>query len=188
MKRFPLVACAVLIAFAALALAAENQSLLPQFGPEGGDVAVTAQNGHKLTGWLPKDWVDNSEWAGVSGTYTKLDDPPKPGLTAINIKVSAVDDGQLQLTTWTKPTFKKGVKYVVEGYIRSKSNDGIKVVIRQPEDPYEFYADQDLEAGDAWKAFSFEFTLDADKPAFVMFVKPETGSVDLSGIVVREAQ
>lgn len=177
-----------LITAALTALAAENQSLLPAFGTEGAEVKVTAQNGNKVTGWLPTDWVDNTEWASVSATYTKLSDAPEKGIGAVSINVTKVDDGQLQLTSWTKPTFKKDVKYVVEGWIRSKESSGIKVGVRQPGEPYEFFAENDLTATTEWKKFSWEFTLTADQEAFVMFVKQDTGTVDLAGIVVRAAK
>ena len=75
------------------ALAAE-ESLLPAFGPAGAEFTVNAKDGNKATGWLPKDWVDNTEWAAVSATYSKLNDPPKEGVTAVRIKVEKVDEGQ----------------------------------------------------------------------------------------------
>lgn len=161
-------------------------SLLPTFGAEGAEVNSKGKEDHKVTGWLPKGWVDNSEWAQVNATYTKLSDGPKPDMTAVRVNVTAVDDGQLQMTSWTRPTFKKGVKYAIEGWIRSKEGSGIQAGVRQPGEPYEFYAQQDLTATDEWKPFTFEFTLDEDRPAFVMFVKQDTGTVDLAGIVVRE--
>ena len=167
-------------------VADEVKSLLPAFGSDGAEVNINAKSDNKISGWLPKDWVDNSEWAAVSATYAKLSDPPKDGVTAIGIKITKVDEGQLQLTTWTTPTFKKGVKYVVEGWIRSKESAGIKVGIRQPGEPYEFYADQDLSGTADWKPFSFEFSFTEDKDALVMFTKKETGAVDLAGVVVRE--
>jgi hypothetical protein len=181
-------ALAFTLAVCTLALAEQPKSMLPEFGAEGESVNVAAQGDHKITGWLPNHWVDNSEWAAVSATYKKLPDPPKSGLTAVNIHVTALDEGHLQLTTWTRPTFKKDTAYIVAGYIRSKTHDGIKVAIREPGEPYEFYVEQDLEATPEWKPFSFEFTLDADRPAFVMFLKQETGSVDLSAITVHEKQ
>lgn len=176
-----------LVAVASISIAAEEAaSMLPAFGSEGTEIAVNAKDNNKIKGWLPKDWVDNSEWAAVSATYTKLTDAPKANVTAVSIKVEKVDDGQLQFTSWTKPTFKKGVKYVIEGWIRSKEKAGIKVGIRQPEEPYEFYAEQSLEGTEEWKQFTFEFSLNEDKEAFVMFYKQETGTVDLAGLVVRE--
>lgn len=174
-------------ALASTVLAADGvKSLLPAFGPEGAEVSVAAQNGNKCSGWLPKEWVDNTEWASVSATYSKLSDPPKEGVTAVGIHVTKVEEGQLQLTSWTKPTFKKDVKYAVEGWIRSKDSSGIKVMIRQPGEPYESFAEQDLAASAEWKPFSFPFSFTEDKDAFVMFTKAETGAVDLAGLVVRE--
>ena len=165
---------------------ADDQGLLPVFGSAGAEFTVKAKDGNATKGWLPKDWVDNSEWAPVSATYTKLNDPPKEGVTAVRIKVEKVDEGQLQLTSWTKPVFKKGVKYVITGWIRSAESAGIKIGVRQVGEPYEFYAEQDLTAVSEWKPFTFDFSFTEDREAFVMFTKQETGTVDLAGIAVRE--
>jgi hypothetical protein len=182
--------CLSAIAITAMAPAAfaadDAKSLLPAFGPEGAVVSTTAQNGHTVTGWVPKDWVDNTEWASVSATYEKVPEAPKEGVTAIGIHVSKVDEGMLQLTSWTKPLFKKDAKYVVEGWVRGKEGSGIKVGVRQSDAPYEFYAEQDLSGAPEWKPFSFEFSFGEDREAFVMFCKAETGAVDIAGIVVRE--
>ncbi len=164
----------------------EPKSLLPAFGPDGKEFNSKGKGGHTLRGWLPKDWVDNSDWAAVNASYLRLSDPPKEGVTAIRINVEKVDDGQLQLTSWTKPKFQKGVKYVIEGWVRSKENSGITLGARQPDEPYEFYTEQALETGSEWKRFAFEFTLSESKEAFVMFYKQDAGTVDLAGIVVRE--
>lgn len=182
--KLRIVMLVAVLAAASLA-AAETKSLLPAFGPNGAEITTNAKDGNKVTGWLPKDWVDNSEWAPVSATYTKLSDPPKEGVTAIRIKVDKVSDGQLQLTSWTTPKFKKDVKYVIEGCIRGK-DASIKAGVRQTGEPYEFFAEQDLSATAEWKPFAFEFSFTEDKEGFVMFVKNDTGTVDLAGIVVRE--
>jgi len=168
-----------------LSAADDATSLLPAFGPTGAEFSINAKDGNKTKGWLPKDWVDNTEWAAVSATYTKLNDPPKGAQAAVRIKVEKVDEGQLQLTSWTKPVFKKGVKYVVTGWIRSADNSGVKVGIRQPGEPYEFYAEQDISGTADWKPFTFDFSLAEDKEAFVMFIKQETGTVDLAGLTIQ---
>ncbi len=185
MTKFASTLAAGFIATSAFA-ADEVKSLLPAFGADGAEVNVTAKDNNKVTGWLPKDWVDNSEWAAISATYTKLSDPPKEGVTAVSVKVTKFEEGQLQLTSWTKPKFKKDVKYVVEGWIRSKESSGIKAGIRQTGEPYEFFAEQELSATAEWKQFSFPFSFSEDKDAFVMFTKADTGAVDLAGITVHE--
>ena len=184
LKLFAFAIAGIVIASACLA-ADETKSLLPAFGPDGTEISTPTKDGNKTAGWVPKGWVDNSEWALVSATYSKLNDPPKDGVTAIRIKVEKVSDGQLQFTSWTKPVFKKGVKYVVEGSIRGQ-DASIKIGVRQPVEPYEFYAEQSLDGTAEWKPFTFEFSFTEDKEAFVMFTKPDTGTVDLAGIVVHE--
>lgn len=184
--RISILAVVLIVSAVASFAAEQTASLLPAFGPEGAAFTISAKAGNKTTGWLPKGWVDNSEWAAVSATYTKLDDPPKEGMAAVRIKVEKVDEGQLQLTSWTKPTFKKNVKYVVTGWIRSPNNTGVKIGVRQTGEPYEFYAEEDLSASSEWKPFTVDFSLTEDKEAFVMFVKQESGTIDLAGIAVRE--
>ena len=185
LRMKPILLTALTFALTFTAFAA-GDSLLPAFGSGGTEFTVKAKNENKTKGWLPKDWVDNTEWAAVSATYSKLADGPKEGVTAVRIKVEKVDEGQLQLTTWTKPVFKKDVKYTVTGWIRSAENSGIKAGVRQVGEPYEFYAEQDLTAEKEWKPFTFEFTFTEDKEAFVMFTKQDTGTVDLAGLVVSE--
>lgn len=178
-------AASIVLGFTAFAA---EESLLPAFGPAGVEFTVNAKDGNKATGWLPKDWVDNTEWAAVSATYSKLNDPPKEGVTAVRIKVEKVEEGQLQLTSWTRPKFKKGVKYVISGWIRSPDSSHIKIGVRQTEDPWELFAEQDVSAASEWKPFTFEFSFNEDKEAHVMFIKQETGTVDLAGLGVRETK
>lgn len=176
-----------LLVAATSGMAAETKSLVPAFGAAGKEHKRDAKDGHKISGWLPNDWVDNSEWAAVSITYTKLADAPAEGVGAVRIQVTKVDEGQMQLTSWAgKLNCKPGGKYAVEGWVRSKDAAGLKVGIRQQGDPYEFYAEQDLNTTPEWKRFKFDFSFSDAKEGVVMFVKPETGTVDLAGVVVTE--
>jgi hypothetical protein len=186
--RLPrLIAFSIALAASVAAFAQETKSLVPTFGIEGREFDLKAKDGHKIKGWLPKDWVDNSEWAAVTINYSKLADPPKEGVGAVRIQVAKVDEGQMQLTSWAgKLTFKKGAKYVVEGWVRSKDRADFKVGIRQPGDPYEFYSEQELSTTPEWKTFKFNVSFSDDKEAVVMFTKPEAGTVDLAGVTVRE--
>ncbi len=176
-----------LLAAAMTVSAVETKSLVPAFGTAGKEHTLKAKDGHKITGWLPNDWVDNSEWAAVTINYTKLTDAPAEGVGAVRIQVVKADDGQMQLTSWAgKLKCKAGVKYVVEGWVRSKDAAGLKVGIRQQGDPYEFYAEQDLDTTPQWKRFTFNFSFTDEKEGVVMFTKPEVGTVDLAGVVVTE--
>ena len=189
MKLFTprLILAAALLAACFTVSAQETKSLIPAFGAEGKDFDTKAKDGHKIKGWLPKDWVDNSEWAAITINYSKLTDPPKEGVGAVRIQIVKVDEGQMQLTTWEgKMVFKKGVKYVVEGWVRSKDKADFKVGIRQQGDPYEFYSEQSLSTTPEWKRFTFNVAFDTDKAGVVMFTKPEAGTVDLAGVTVNE--
>lgn len=164
-------------------------SLLPAFGAEGREFTAKAQGGKVIKGWLPTGWDDNSEWATLAATYTRLKDGPKEGVTAVRIELKELGEGQLQLTSYSgKRVFKKGVKHAVEGWLRSAGQPDFKVGVRQPGDPYEFYVEHELSAGKEWKAFKFEFALEADKEAFIMFVMPGNGTIDLAGVTVREVK
>ncbi len=174
-----------LMAAMTVAVHARAENLLPAFGDEGEDFSHDASDSHKISGWLPKDWVDNSEWAAVSAKYSKLPaaDAPKQGVTALRIEVKDVSSGQLQLTSWAgKTNFSKGGKYAVQGWVRSKESIGIMVGARQQGDPYEFYAQEDLSTESKWQPFKFEFSFDEEKEAVIMFVVKETGIVDLAGV------
>ncbi|GDY20093.1 hypothetical protein LBMAG56_14380 [Verrucomicrobiota bacterium] len=176
-----------LLAAAMTVAAAETKSLVPAFGTAGKEYTIKAKDDHKISGWLPDLWVDNSEWAAVTITYTKLTDAPAEGVGAVRIQVVKADEGQMQLTSWAgKLKCKAGGKYVVEGWVRSKDAAGLKVGLRQQGDPYEFYAEQDLDTTPEWKRFMFNFSFSDEKEGVVMFTKPEVGTVDLAGVVVTE--
>jgi hypothetical protein len=163
------------------------KSLLPAFGPTGREFNAKAKDGNKIQGWLPEGWDDNSEWASVSARYSKLEDPPKGETIAVRIKLETIAEGQLQLTSYKgKQVFKKDRKYTISGWIRSADRTGLTLGVRQPGEPYEFFEEKELEAGSDWKAFEMTFSFAVDREALVMFVKKETGSVDISGIVVSE--
>ena len=168
-------------------MAQAPKSLLPPFGNEGSEFTTKAQGSHVIKGWLPTNWSDNTEWAQVSATYTKLADSPDKAAGAVRIKIEKVDDGQLQLTTYQGiQKYEKGKRYVVTGWLRSAEQSGVKLGVRQKSEPYEFYHEQELSGGAEWKKFEFSFTPTMDVDAFLMFVAREVGSVDLAGVTVEQ--
>ncbi len=185
--RKNILAAVLLCGVSAAAMAQAPKSLLPAFGNEGAEFTSKAQGSHVTKGWLPTDWKDNTEWAQVTATYAKLADSPDKAAGAVRIKVEKVEDGQLQLTTFQgNQKYKKGVRYLVTGWVRSADKLGIKVGVRQKAEPYEFYHEEELTTGTEWKRFEFEFIPAMDFEAFLMFVVRETGTVDLAGVVVAE--
>lgn len=170
------------------AMAQAPQSLLPAFGTDGVEFTVKARGEHTVKGWLPKGWVDNTDWAPVTATYTKLTDSPDAAAGAVRIKVEQVDEGgQLQFTTYGgNQKYKRGSKYVVSGWVRSPQQAVIKVGVRQIPEPYEFYFENDLTAESEWKRFEFPFSPGVDFEAFIMFVVQNPGTVDLAGVTVEE--
>jgi hypothetical protein len=179
---------AVLLGGLAMSVRAEApKSLLPAFGNEGAEFTVKGQSGHETKGWLPTDWKDNSEWAAVDATYTKLTDSPDKDAGAVRIKITKVDEGQLQLTTYGGiQKYKKGSHYVVTGWVRSPDQVTVKVGARQMTEPYEFYQENDLPTSKEWKQFEFAFTPEMDFAAFLMFVIHDVGTVDLAGVTLVE--
>ncbi len=187
MKTFRFSLLSLLLASLTAIAQDKPASLLPAFGAEGREFTAKAQGGKVIKGWLPTGWDDNSDWATLAVTYSKLKDGPKEGVTAVRVEVKDLGEGQLQLTSYSgKRVFKKGVKYAIEGSLRGSAE--FKVGVRQPGDPYEFYVEQELTGGKEWKPFKFEFTFDADKEAFIMFVMPGNGAIDIAGVVVREVK
>lgn len=178
----------LLCSVSAAVLADVPPSLLPAFGNEGKEFTTKAKDGNTVKGWLPTDWTDNSEWAPVTATYTKLTDSPDKAAGAVQIKVEKVEEGgQLQLTTYQgNQKYKKGTKYVVSGWVRSAAHTGIHVGVRQQAEPYEYYHEDELSTGADWKRFEFTFTPSMDIQAFLMFVVRDAGSVDLAGVAVAE--
>jgi hypothetical protein len=186
--RFARSLAAVLLCIASLpALAEPPKSLLPVFGTEGAEFTVKGQNGHGTNGWLPAGWTDNSEWAQVNATYTKLTDSPDKDAGAVRIEVKQVDEGQLQFTTYGGiQKYEKGAKYVVSGWVRSASGVSVHLGARRMSEPYEFYHEQDLSTGSEWKRFEFAFTPAMDFSAFIMFAVRDPGTVDLAGVSLEK--
>jgi hypothetical protein len=162
-------------------------SRLPVFGTAGYQFNRASKDDHIVKGWLPKSWVDNSKWAAVNATYTKLEDPPEKGLGAVRIEAKNIDSGQLQLTSFEgENKYFKGTKYVVTGWIRGTTNTTIKVGFRDEAEPKGFFEEIHLTGAAAWRPFELLFTPDKDCDALLMIVMREPGSVDVAGVTVSE--
>jgi hypothetical protein len=168
-------------------VADQPPSLLPGFGNTGEKFTSRAKDGHAVHGWLPVGWTNNSSWAAVNATYSKLDDSPDKEAGAVRVKIDDVDEGHLQLTSFLgNREYKKGVKYVVAGWVRSPDHTAVMVGDREVEEPHAFYDQMDLPTTAEWKRFEFEFTPEMDCGAWIMFVFNQPGTVDLAGITVHE--
>lgn len=181
-----LLAAALLCGHGPDLMAEPAKSLLPAFGNEGAEFTTKAQEGHSLKGWLPAGWKDDSAWAPVTATYTKLADSPDPAAGAVRIKVEKLDDDHLQLTTFEgNRKYKKGTRYLVTGWVRSPDALGLKAVIRETGEPYQFFDEAELPATKEWKRFEFAFTPEMDFEGFLMFLFSAPGTVDLAGVSLK---
>jgi hypothetical protein len=110
-------------------------SLLPAFGTEGAEFSTQATQGNLIHGWLPTDWVDNSEWGPVSATYSRLDDGPRETLGAVRIQLEKIGEGgQLQLTAYgDEVKYLPGKSYRIAGWVRSADRRALTVGLRQSE-------------------------------------------------------
>jgi hypothetical protein len=163
--------------------------LLAPFGTEGAEFSHPAAQGHVIQGWLPTDWVDNSEWGPVTATYSRIEDAPAGTLAATRIAVEKLQEGQglLQLTTYSGPeSYHPGHSYQVTGWIRSAAKVPVTLGARQTEEPYAFYHETELETGAEWKPFTFTFQPAKEIKAMIMFVIKQTGAVDLAGVSLTE--
>src|SRR4051794_28635059 len=153
-------------------------SKLPAFSGPGYQFNRASKDDHVVKGWLPKDWVDNSKWAAVNATYTKLEDPPEKGVGAVRIEAKNVDSGQLQLTTFEGDNkYFKGTKYTVKGWVRGTMNSTIKVGFRDEAEPKGYFEEIHLTGAPEWRPFELLFTPEKDCDALVMLVLREPGSI-----------
>jgi hypothetical protein len=186
LRRWTFPAVFLAVALPQLLTAAETD-LLPAFGPEGHDFTTKAQSNHVVHGWLPTAWDDNTEWAPITATYSKLDDSPDPAATAVRINLEKMDDGQLQLTSYSgERTYEHGKSYRVSGWVRSVNQTAITIGARQGGDPYEMYFEQDFPTEGTWKPFAFDFAPTKDIKAIIMFEVKNVGVVDLAGVTVTD--
>jgi len=183
-----MLAVGILLAGLASSVMAEpRESLLPVFGNDGKEFKSNAKPGHDIHGWLPKNWVDNSSWAPVSATYTKLTDSPDKSVGAVRIEIVKVDGWQQQLTTFEgNHDYKAGTKYLVTGWVRSPLNSTITVGFREDDAPRAFFDQKDLVTGGEWKRFEYAWTPEKDCIAWLFFFAKAPGMVDLAGIAVEE--
>lgn len=165
------------------------RSRVPVFGKAGWEFNKQAKSSHDIRGWLPQGWLDNSSWAALSATYTKLTDSPDAEVSAVRIKLESLDNGQLQLTSWQgEYEYFKDKKYVVSGWVRSPNESIIKVGAREHAEPHAFYAQGDLTPTAEWARFEFVFEPEMDCDAWIMFVMTKPGTVDLAGVMVTEKE
>ena len=169
-------------------MAQAPKSLLPEFGTEGKEFTAQAKDGNTVKGWLPNQWTDNSHWAAVSATYSKLADSPDKAVGAVRIKVEKADEnGHVQFTSYGgNQKYKKGTRYLVTGWVRSPDRVSLHIGVRQIDQPYEFYFDQDQSAGPDWQKFEFAFTPAMDFSAFLMLFVRDAGAVDVAGVAIEE--
>jgi hypothetical protein len=183
-----LAAAAILSSLTFSAVAELPKSLLPAFGNDGTEFDTKSRDGNTVTGWLPKDWTDNTDWAPVTATYTKLTDSPDKDAGAVRIKIEKVEEGgQLQLTSYQgNNKYKKGAHYTISGWARSPGNQTFIVGARMMGEPYEFYHEGEITTSTEWKRFEFNFTPDMDLEAGIFFIVRDVSTVDLAGVVVEQ--
>jgi hypothetical protein len=160
---------------------------LSVFGTAGYQFNRASKDDHVVKGWLPKDWVDNSKWAAVNATYTKLEDPPEKGIGAVRIEAKNIDSGQLQLTNFEgNKQYVKGTKYVITGWIRGTMNTTIKVGMREEGEAKAFLDEIHLTGAPQWRPFELLFAPAKDLDAVLMVVMREPGTIDLAGLALTE--
>ncbi|HEY3899996.1 MAG TPA: hypothetical protein VGM54_15415 [Chthoniobacter sp.] len=181
------IAAALCSGLSGFARAEQLESLLPPFAGKGYDFKKESKDDHHISGWLPVKWCDNSKWAAVNATFTKLDDSPDKDQAAVRIEVKNVDDGQLQLTSFEgNSEYKKGATYLVTGWVRSERFTQLLVGAREEDDPHDFYKQIEVPTGARWSKFKLEWTPEMDCVAWIMFVIKAPGTVDVAGITVTE--
>jgi hypothetical protein len=160
--------------------------LVPAFGSEGREFKQKAQPGHDIHGWLPKGWEDNSSWAKVSATYTKLDDSPEKDATAVRIEFTKRDAHHVQFRPQKGPlTFTKGTTYRVSGWARSAEPSKINVGFRDADAAGGYFDQDDIYTGKKWARFSFDWTPEQDCKGWLLIVVQDPGTFDVAGITLE---
>jgi len=182
-----LISAAVLCAMSAITASAEPAtSLVAAFGSEGREFTQKAQPGHDIHGWLPKGWEDNSSWAKVSATYTKLNDSPEKDAAAVRIEFTKRDSHHVQFRPQKGPLpFKKGATYRVTGWARSAEPAKINVGFHDADATAGYFDQEDIATGSQWARFSFDWTPDQDCKGWLLIVVQDPGTVDVAGIALE---
>jgi hypothetical protein len=155
------------------------------FGPAGGEFSRDNVGGTASKGWLPKSWVDHNTNTTVDVTYAKLNDPPSPELTALQIV--AVAKGTRAQATARGMRFigRQAGRFTIEGWVRSARRTDVYIGARQFNEPFEKFAEQSLRTTEQWKPFKIPLAPGKDFAAELYLVVPADGSVDIAGLTVK---
>jgi hypothetical protein len=123
----------------------------------------------RVSGDLPKNWRENSDWAKAWAVYKVVKN--KNG-DYLQVKVTKVQNGYCQFDRMIKPTPKAG-NYRLSFMARLKGRAGISAGIRLRGKPYSWLNKFKIIPSQQWQSFEFNFVLkdkNLDKFPSIFFV------------------
>jgi len=169
--------------------------IIPPFSAQGNELQHTNQAGVVSRGWLPQGWQDARLASALGGTYTRLADPPQPGLTAVRVRVERAAQGPaapLQIRWQSRLQFAGATPHTLRGWMRSPDGTAFDAGVRQWKAPFQFHARQTFNAAAEWAPFALKFQLPADfQPEedhlpIVLLILRQPGTLDLAGVTLVE--
>ena len=145
-------------------------------GFEGNYVAVPKPSSPKaqIEGEIAPGWSDDSGWGEVSIAYSREEANVQEGKAAQRMEVRSIGQGAAQLNQMV--ALRKGRVYHVSAQLRSSTNAGGELLLRQAGAPYEQYGRASVRITPEWRPFQLYVRAPADIEARVLFVPNEPGT------------
>ena len=127
------------------------------FGPTGFTMHQSKDNGAVVRGWIPLGWIPHNSTPLLDAHFSKVEEVPQPGLTAIELRLDGPNKGQTELRG-PRVICQRYNKCVIEGWVRSPIKSDLGVTIAQFVDPAQKYREQLVRTTPEWKRFRIQYT------------------------------
>ncbi|HEV7301290.1 MAG TPA: hypothetical protein VGN72_18140 [Tepidisphaeraceae bacterium] len=146
-------------------------------GFEGNYVLVpasTSTSKAQIDGEIAAGWNDDSAWAEVSIAYARETANAQAGQSAQRMEVRSIGQGAPQLSQTV--SLRKGHVYHLSAELRSATNIGGELFLRQAGAPYAIYGRAQIRISPEWHRYELYARVPVDVEARVLFVPSEPGT------------
>ena len=179
-------AAALLAYAAAVTVAAGTENIIdmnfnsapkPELAPAG-------ENNPRVTGLLPKNWMDDTAWAQVWINYSVGEEQ---GFKFLRMNVERVVDGRPQLARYPVPDITEERTFRLTMTLRNLTGAPITFGLRMRSSPYTFYWSRSEQFSRDWQTESFEFRMAPNSQSMGLWINPAagTGIVDIAAIKLQ---
>jgi hypothetical protein len=133
---------------------------------------------NKINGDVALNWIDNSDWADVTVTYSQDNNHPHSGSAAQMVNVQSVVSGAVQLVQPVVVIPK--LNYTMTAWLRGQPGATVNVVIRNANSPYNSYGQAQVTLTSNWQQVTVKGKVQDNGQVYLMFqaLQPVVFSVD----------